>query len=419
MRKYYHILFVFILLSQTAFSQIPEFHKHQYNADNLQFNANYSISSDHLNNRFLMDIFRGGYLSKEIRNTSYDKLENNNLLGNISSHSLFYTQKLDSLFARNNFYFTAAYGKENISEIGFSSDLFHLVMFGNKPTAGEIIDIGNTNYFNLEQEYLKIGLAKEIKNPNFTHEFNLMLGFHIGKQYSHIQTDKNSFLLSDTSGNAISSDLNISYAASTSSFEKFNIAATGLSFNFSYNLKYQKHQFFIAAENIGKLYWNKKTENFNKDTAFVFYGLEIDNIFEADSISFDDIMQDYGFAVNKNKLQSYIPFHLRFGWEYELNNRINIRFLAQDYFHSMYKTHFRLEADYKLNESIVLSPIISYGGYANYNFGLAYNHHFKKLGLILDARTNYIDGLLFADKKAAFGGELKIVKYLEKCNTEY
>ncbi len=419
MRKYQFItLFFLILLSQTAFSQIPDFHKNQFSSDNLQFNANYAISSDNLNNQFLLKILQGGYLSTEIRTSSYNQLKDVNTLGNRSGHSILYTQKLDSLFSRDNFYFTAAYGKERLSEISFSSDLFHLIMFGNKSTAGEILDIANTNFLNFEQQYFKMGLAKEVKTQNFTHQFHFMLGLHLGNQYSHIQTDKNAFLLTDTSGSAIASNINLSYASSSSSFEKFQIAAKGISLNFSYNVKFKKHQFFFAAENIGKLYWNNKTEHFNKDTALVFQGLEIDNIFESDSILFDDILKDYGLELKHNSLQTYIPFHLRFGWEYELNNRINIRLLVQDYIHSQYKTHFCLEADYKLNEAICLTPIISYGAYANFNYGLAYSHFIKKLGLRFEAQTNYIDGLIFADKKAAFGGELKIVKHFGQCDTK-
>jgi len=405
----------FILSSIFAYSQIPDFNMHLYPCTNIHFDVKYDISSNNLNNSFLYNYYKGGFLNKEIRTEQWEDLKSSNIIGNKNTYSIFYTEALDSLFGQDNMFFTAAYASDKQAEISFTDDLFHLIMFGNKPTAGSYMDIGNSSYTTLKQQYFKIGLAKTFQQRNIKHRVNFMVGFHIGQNYQHLLATENAQIFTDTSGTFIDINAPIKYTKTHATTSKFPIASYGISLNLSYDISLKKHHFFFAAENIGYLFWNKQTEYYDRDTSFTFYGIEINDITNIDSLSFPQLLKDYGVETKEGKQKTAMPMHIRFGWEYQCFPRFKIRLLFSHYSHSIFKPQVKIEPEYLINEQIQLYPIISYGGYSDYNIGIGFKYYINKWDTYIELNSEYIDGIVFPNTNAGIGGQIKIAKYLGKC----
>ncbi len=406
---------VFVLSSIFAYSQIPDFNMHLYPCPNIHFNGEYYINSDNVNNNFIYDYYKGGFLNRDIRTEQWDDLKSSNIIGNKSRYSAFYTEPLDSLFGQTNLFFTAVYAFDKQTEIQFTDDLFHLIMFGNKPTAGSYMDIGNSSYTTLKQQYFKIGLAKTFQQRNIKHRVNFMVGFHIGQNYQNIVAAENTQIFTDTSGTFIDINAPITYTKTHSTTDKFRIASSGFSLNLSYDLIFKKHHFFLAVENMGYHFWNQRTEYYDRDTSFTFYGIEIADITTVDSLSFPQVLNDYGIETEKGKRRIAMPMHIRLGWEYQSFSWLKIRFMFSHYLHSIYKPQIRFEPEYIINEQTQIYPIISYGGYSDYNIGIGLKYYIENWDVYIEARSEYIDGIVFPNTNSGIGGQIKIAKYLGKC----
>jgi len=344
----------------------------------VSINANYSYGSSVMNGAFLNKFIFGGKIEREHKDEAYQNLSNNNSLGGDLNYRLNVDIPLDSLFGKTNISFRA--GIEIIEHMDgqFSSDLFKFTFDGNKQYAGESIDIGGTNYNYYKYQQLNFGLINyKYFNEQMARE-GVILSIIMAQEHKAITVSEGS-IFTDQLGKEIDVDLNYLYNSSDTAnrglgaFNGFGVS-TDLFTEF-----YIKNgdKVYLGLEDLGFIYWSKKSIEIAADSTFHFEGVVVDNIFNLNdtllnNISKDSIINNISTRNQQGNYSIALPTAVNINYTKVLNEKWKINI---GLYHKILSNYFPLFSSnfyYYFNKSFVAKAHISYGGYGKINTGLAF-----------------------------------------------
>jgi len=370
--KILYLLLIFSLVSkaQNDDNNIETFRE-------FYIGSNLSFESSSLNGNIIEEIFSGyidNNLKDRILNLSDDHILNLSFKNNIS-----YSENLtDNIFY--NFSFS------DITEINakFDNDLLKLGLKGNYEFQDETLEFENTRIRANRYQQFKLQLEKKNKNSSFGLGLSYVHGNHnftvISNNASIYTAPMGLYLDLDYDINAFSTD--------TTDFSLFENNGNGIALDVTGSFNVLNHKFDFYMFDLGYILWDNNSRNIFVDSAYIFQGINIDNVFDFnDSIlEISNILDDYDNINEKNNsFKSYLGANIgfkiskeikgnRFGlityglnnkWQPYLDNeKLSFNKIKQGFEESDYKPYYFVRTEVIFN-NVSLLPKIGYGGYTN------------------------------------------------------
>lgn len=376
------------------------------------FNTSMDIGSSAVINSFLFKFGFGGFIDNSLKSNVISRLDDVNIFGKMMDYSFYYRQENNKLLGFKGVGFQAAFVIHNQLETTFSSDLFHLIFEGNKSYTGRTADFSGTALRSLNYYQFKGGFNRLSANKMHYWQFNLAL--NLGNNFNLMQVENGGFFTS-TMGDSInfSSDFSYKYLGKNTN-TPFDIYGFGTGLDFYYRfLNEGKYRIIAQVEQFGFIHWGKKYRELVNPQSLNWKGLEVDNILAMTDqlfiINLNDSLDN--FLKNNSITGSYsiftpAVFSISFG-KYFLSEKYELMLTVKKRFWSNYKTLILLQGNININDKMVLSPSISYGGYSKFNIGFGMQYQWKD-GLKLNIGTQYLTGLVLINTFSGIGGFIQL-----------
>jgi len=355
---------------------------------NIYANGNYGSSI--FNNEFI-DIFRlGGFIDNDMKDKGLSNSRRINYFGGEGSYGISFSDPIHKVLGDWGYYVDISSNRS--AGVQFTDDLYELVFYGNKSSAGDTSYIGQTGFhsrsfnkfaFGLDNNKLKIGLS-------FLSFGNYSQGL--------IQ---NGYVFTDSLGSNLSLDINGSQFQSN---KVLSHVGSGFSLDFEYRLSQERISkdsshtkettIIVGIKNIG-IYVSRKNSILTEvDTTYNYSGFEVTNIsdFGNSLISQQQLTDSVRILSDTTRIVGMLPFEVYFykpptylkKWELIYGFRYKIQ--------SSYRAFLYLGGNLHLQNKMNISSYLAYGGYSKLQFGLALNKRFKD-NLLIELNSNNLLGL--------------------------
>ena len=379
----------------------------------IAFESTYFMGSPTVDNTFIESYFDGAYLSDYLKKTTFNNLTPTNILGTYNNFKLSYTMPVLAGGSTVAYYFAAE--NKTIADLQFDESLFKMFFAGNAQFAGDTLYIKD-NFMSLTNfTQLKGGLVKQFNTARFQHTFFGALSLNVGTINNNILID-NARFYTDAEGSLIDTDIDMVYQwVKNKSDSKLKVVnGLGTSLDFCYNFKCDKgNSLSIAFNDIGFVKWFKPYSNvIDKDTAFTFEGIEIKDILNieasTDNLNKDSINTKITELTDNRSYTSLLPMTMRLYFHHEINKSIEIGAGMKHVFNTAHKPFYFVDAKFYIQPLFMISPTLSYGGYAGFNAGLDLGFSIRQYSCIFgsDYITPFYDNKNFRGK----GYYFRIVK---------
>jgi len=413
--KKYFFLFISVSLYFNGRGQNTAKWLYDLESPVLSFESTYFMGSPTIDNTFLKNYFEGAYIGNLIKNNTFRNLTTDNIFGAHNNFKLSYVAHADRGGTTVAYYFAAE--NKNIIDVQFNDKLFKLIFAGNKQFAGDSIFIKD-NFLSFQGfTQLKGGIVKQIETGRFQHTFLGALALNVGTSYNNFKIN-NATLFTDNEGSYLDTKVDMLLQMvknnSNSKIKFFN--GLGTSADLYYNFKCDKgNNFTLALTDVGFIKWfEPHASTIQKDTAFVFEGIEIKDILNIEGstaqLNKDSITEKFNSMKDRSSFISFLPTTLQLYFFHEFNKRIELGAGLKYMFTFAHKPYYFVDAKLYVLPQLMVSPTLSYGGYANFNGGLDLGLNFQKFNVFIgsDYMTPFFDSDNFRGKGYYFRIEYKI-----------
>jgi hypothetical protein len=379
--------------------------KAQYNNDFLYYlkygnsvnlHAEYELNSTAVQNDLMNKFIYGGNIDSITKTRTQNRLHEHNRIG--GSYNTGATVFLGS--DKSKYHFAAGLKQVQMANASFSGDAFNLLMSGNKMYEGKTADISHTNINNYQYQEMKLGLIWD--NIDSTAKFGVSLSYLKGQTFDQIRTGAAS-IYTAPDASQLNFNMNGSLVMSDTSKGKNNLGAfngNGMAAEFfayiPYISKLGNSSFFASVNNLGFIRWNRNTVSYNTDTSYVYKGVTVNNIFQLNNSSVQNLSKDslvkklikHGKGpVSSNLPMSLFMLHtIKFTQLFALNT--GFRYL----FDANYIPYLYAEGQFAVHKNFTATAHVGYGGYGKLSEGLNVEYKIKTFYVRLG--TNAIQGYI-------------------------
>jgi uncharacterized protein DUF5723 len=401
-----------LIVIQPSYSQFYPLFSNNYpdSKSELGFVTDYFIGSDAVTVEFQNTYLNDNFIDNELKNKSFDKMDDRSVLGS-GLNSGFYFKK--SMADKENKSWYASVRHRQHYNSNYTSDLFGLYFYGNKPYAGETADLSDLNYLNLRYNQLQFGFITSTVKEDMRWDF--MYGFSalLGQEYLDIKTGRGTFY-TQPDGEYIEMDMLLESKQSDSTNTGFgSVNGLGASIDFMAQLtKEGKYHLRFGISDAGFISWNSNSTSFTVDTLYNFEGTLVENFF--DSLFLDIQPQDdFSDSFKKDRKQegftAMIPLKLNVAYGRILSEKLTVWASADYIVNADYVPLFQLRGDYLFSSRFMGGASVRYGGYAELGVGLHLGVDFGK-GIILQGGTSYLLGYINSSSSTAQGATIGLRK---------
>jgi hypothetical protein len=379
--RYTLIIFLLSLIPFTGNTQ-SVFRISDYDLDSNKIK--FGIRSEGFNNSsaltatIINKAFYGGQITTAEENNIIARSRDVNNSNSLWNTSLYYVQRIDSLFNKKRNQLTIF---ANISDrqenIGvFSENALLLALNGNKQFAGNSVQLIPFGFNQIHYNQFQLGFTQKFNSGSF---FSIGLSFLYG-QNNRTLTSNRFDLITSQFGSRVSADAQFVFQETdplNANFMSYNGVGTSIDLvgEFDVNLlkdSTNQARFQFSVTDIGFIQWHASSIETRVDTFYSYTGVSIPNVFDPDSpISGDNpgAIYDSVSTVKNTSYSTMIPstihFYLQQHWKEWLftaggAHRLNA------YFHP----YFFAKAGYEVYTNWILSGQINYGGYGKLGGGL-------------------------------------------------
>ena len=145
MKFYYYIL---VFISCVSYSQqlLPIQYDTLSNYNEIILNGSGEYSSTAMRNEFMGKFINGGYLSTEIKDHSFKKMNGLNITGFDVNSELEYRNLKINLLKKSNIGLIIKTGYTSIGSISYSKDAFGLTFYGNEQYIDKTVNLSGTEF---------------------------------------------------------------------------------------------------------------------------------------------------------------------------------------------------------------------------------------------------------------------------------
>ena len=366
-------------------------------------------NSNTFTNAFVREITRSGHIDQQMKEDQLDRMNGHILTGTVRSiggGAFFQSKKL--------FYYAGAEHQHMLdSRIG--SDLAKLLLLGNKPFAGSILEVPSSDYTNVYFNRLMLGAGYTLEGEGKSHAFFLKAGLTSGQNYDYIHVEKATMYThpdGDYLDLVVQADTRLSDTVWAGVFD-FN--GFGVTFDLAYTLHAaQDYYIGMTVKNLGFINWNGNTFTASVDTAFRFEGISMDTTASSNGAlpndySYNNLRRILFKDPDGSSFSEATPVILNLsGGKYFAEGKYYAGINA--FYYPAFDANFKIELFGTWNHSSLfqLTPIVTYSAYQKIHFGLAAG---LKMGnnFRLQAGSNYLDSFFIGDHPAGRGGFVRLI----------
>jgi len=418
------IIFCFFFITvlwaktQNLYEFIPD---SSYFNESVMFSGYGLANSNALTEEFINTWINSGFISDEIKNSVLNRMQNSNLAGtNISGKVYYIRDHYNTLSESGYIGYFAGFESNYLLSIRFNNDLFRLAFIGNESYENKTISIDNNKFVSLAWDKAGGGLYKRVSNENGIALGGISLNILRARQYNKIDVNKanlftasnGEFIDVDAKFKGYQSDNNAS--SGILAFNGYGIS-TDLFYRFTYK---NKLNYYFAVSNFGIIKMNKKSLSINHDTSFRFSGIQLNEIIQNNSISWntgspDSIIDSYIPEYESGIYYINTPCTLSAGFSWiAVKNRLNLNMNIDYMLFIPYLPKVQIQSDIHLNKNFSISPSFIYGGFNKGNAGIEINYKNKYFQFYCG--SNDINGLLYPHKSSGMSAYLSLLFFLKK-----
>jgi len=386
--------------------------------------AGYEMVSSSINSNFLNTFLFGNRIDSLSKQRMFEGLNQDNRLGADIEGGLSYITFPDTFMHNANMGLFVKYNRYYHMDMAFTDDLARLFFDGNKHFAGKTANIDNSILNIISYDQVQFGILSKFDVKNFKQTFGVGISLNNGYRNTIINVTKGS-LFTQANAEYLNFAANYEVSRSDTAHKKLNMfKGYGMSLNLYYSIEAEnKNSLVIQLTDMGYIRWNKHSQQFSKDTAVHFEGVQVSDLLNIEGNIFgqantDSIAQTYTYADTTLPYYTYTPAVLNISYLYNISEKGRFEFSFRKKFFSNYDPMVMMKMQYFPCKKTMLSLDLSYGGYSSaslldnhrINAGLEYMHQFGK-SLVLLAGTNYLNGFIAPKTLAAQGVYFSIKKY--------
>lgn len=318
----------------------------------------------------LSRLLRGGMITEEIKDHSFDKHKAINRFGAVMGGEIEYRNYNAHIFKKKNWGFVIRGGYNTFAGILYSKDLFGLAMYGNDRYLGQTIDFSGTDVSFMSFQKLGFGLIDDRTKSSVT--LNV---YNISNRVSgDFRTMK---ITQDEAGESLTIEMDGEIdVRNTMNFSQG--IGFGLDLDFRVPVSWGKdRQAFLRfqAQNVGVAYMYEPQKSYSFDTTITFTGLTFDQLIGDNSLLSDstlNILDTLGVQSSLKYRTSLLPGFLQIGkivdehYEGKLQSFFGLRLYPT----LIYSPYIFAGMDYHPAKWVRLGINASYGGFGKFRAGL-------------------------------------------------
>lgn len=401
---------LFLLVGTSAWAQT--------NFQNISFNYDTShvyevgiLSNAYSNSNCLTAVvmntaLSGGYVTREDRQYMSDRAETFNNAGTWLNTTMYYAQRLDSLFGKEKtgitFFGTLSDRQDNYGQ--FSKNSLNLALFGNKQFLGQTVLLGPTEFTQLRYQQLQLGWNKEYESGV---NVSVAASYLYGQSLRRGRTN-NLELIHSEYGDTIGISGQVIYqqtAPGSSNFMDYNGSGFSLALAASFPIHLIKDsnqvgRFEFTLSDVGYIFWNGTMEEYFLDTTYAYTGQKINNLFDpsapTDGLAPDELI-DSLFTKSNTAPTTTLPFTAS-GRLVQPWNKWTFAIGGVIRYQAFFREFFYAEASYKIGNHWAASGVFNYGAYGNFGGGASLQYFSNAMDITVGS-TN-LEGFIAPTKAA-------------------
>lgn len=354
-------------------------------------------NSDQLTNEFSEAVYNSEYLSHDFKMKQLAELNGSSYVNRLSKAAMGFWLRKEKL----SYYIGLDF--QQILDSRIDEDLSKLMLMGNAPYAGQVLNFEKTDYLNVYFNRLKLGLSKTFDRTDAQHTLSGLIAFTVGQNYNHTQLISGSAFTHED-GEYL--DLNIlaeTQMSDTIWADIFTFAGYGASLDLDYTfLKKENFYLNVGIKNLGFISWNKAPFVSTADTSIHFSGIDEDSENDIPDDFSESSLRDLVFKeVDGSSFTEMLPynFHLSVG-KFIASSKFYLG--ANAFFYPTLHYNYRAELfiTWNIKNTVRVSPLFAYSGFDKFNMGLAAETTlWEKLSI--RAGSSYLNSAF--DKEAPLG----------------
>ena len=336
----------------------------------LSFGVEGSYDSNTLYNQLIVGLWRGGYLSHDIRETSQAALNGNNRAGSEASINISYAWG-DSLFGNGSLRPRVSVGYHDLTGMRFADDLYNLTFFGNAAYEYKTASLAPSEYEQVR--YQTFGFGVEEKRSRSFIQLELVNG-----QSLRAAVIDRADLFTGTDGRFLELSIDGTYQRSDTTDDGIGRShglggALSAEFNRTMTIRHHSFPLTFGVQDLGFIAWNANSLRLSKDTVIHYEGMHVADVLDLNGAlsGSADLKDTLALNYQRGGFLRALPalFFARMStssmnglWQYQF--RVGYRFVTG------YRPLVSLLAHRKLSDRFSASSELSYGGFGALRFGI-------------------------------------------------
>jgi hypothetical protein len=397
-------IFLFVLVFHHAFGQLwlPIQHDTTLIDQEIILSGDNSYNSSSLQNSIADPLLRGGQISTDVINQSYEVQKGLNRLGKNLQTEFEYRNYKANIFRNKNWGFLVKGGYYFIGSAAYSDDLFGLIFKGNDQFLGSTAAFSGTTLNVMGFQKVGFGVISKKGKSSITLNFINVSSAYKGRFQTGILTQD---------AEASSIDLEVDGSFSYTDKNQFSNglgAAVDLDFKIPFQwLNGRKSYIQLQAKNLGMAYMNQGMKSYSVDSTYNYSGFNFDQIFNNQSLFGNDFSILDSLAIKAEQLKKWVVLPCVFQASKLIDENYQGKFQSlfglRLYPTLSYTPLLFLGVNYRPKQFLDLGIVASYGGFGSFRAGFYSNINFQKIQIGIGTE----DVLGFISKNA-FGESLNL-----------
>ena len=370
LNRLFLLVLVCVLCASSIWSQsLPRYYDTLELKQEIIIDGNIEYFSSSIEKDIISKFYRGGFISSEMKNRSYDKHQGVNRFGGLAQGDIEYRNYNLKFFKKKNWGIVVKGGYGSIGSALYSKDAFGMLMYGNEQYRGETIDLSGSNMTFVSYQKIGFGFIDPESKSNVSLNF-----YNISDRfYGHF---RNVEITQDALGDTL--DIVLKGEFNSKQNKKFNQGfGIGFDLDFTLPISYgnEKTAFIqFQMENVGFGYLYEKQKAYNVDTSFSFAGFQLSDLIGDEAIFTDstNVLDTLGVRSTEKTKTFMLPGFIQIG---KIIDAASVKKIQSFYGLRLYPTliyspFIYAGIDYHPAKWLNVGASVSYGGFGKLKGGL-------------------------------------------------
>lgn len=405
MKKIFLTLFSIGIVVSFGQDIVRPFEDSTFEGNMIRISSFNYYSSNKFNNDLMDKFIYGGNITTEIKNKTRDKNSRINVLGAEVEQKVEYFAGNLNPFKKVDYGLVFTISDNHLVSGNISNDLFSTALYGNAENIGDTMDFSFSHF--QYQHFQKVGFGIFEKRTMSSLQLSYVGGSRIieGSLNDSYLLSENDSITLKMKGSGYASDKMYPYMA----FQGHGFALD-LNYNFLFTSPKGNNQIInLSIGNLGMIFWNNKTNQYNVDSTTVYKGFDIQDFIgndEGESRTYD-FMDTLGIKSIQSTKYGALPVEIVLQKIADQSSSQKLQYILgfKAILVKEYSPYIYAGVYYKPINDLSISSRIAYGGFGGLKWGLNLNYWIKERAAITVgtfdmigniSKTGYGRGINFA-----------------------